>query len=388
MAGGDLCLNGKGFFFGSTNGYDMPSLQTWNPPAVDNRYNAFSAVGIDAVRMFFFNDGGMTCADPVDGGTIQTSPGVYSESALRALDIVVKKAKDRGIKILATFTNNQNDANGGMCRYLLWAGVISNPSEYNWDLATQYYQNASIKTWVKNYMTMLMNRTNTQTGIPYKNEPTIMAWEIMNEPRGSTWANPAIVRDWLREMAQHIKSVDPKHLVTTGEEGFDNDPPAYDSYITTNYMWAFNGSVGTSYTMNTAIPEIDFASIHNYQYFPGIANDTTAGRHWILGHNNIARRFGKPMFIGEYGLTTNGYGGGLWYYPGANYQPKIDAFSNWWALIESTPGISGDMLWQFVEDGSPWWLAYSPSNIYYTSDTLIWPLFQLHNERMKAKAGP
>ena len=28
-----------------------------------------------------------------------------------------------------------------------------------------------------------MNRTNTITGIPYRDDPTIMAWQLANEPR-------------------------------------------------------------------------------------------------------------------------------------------------------------------------------------------------------------
>jgi len=55
-------------------------------------------------------------------------------------------------------------------------------------------------------------------GFSIRNDPTIMAWELANEPRGFH-NNAAAFNTWLDDTVAHIKSLDPNHLVTTGCEG-------------------------------------------------------------------------------------------------------------------------------------------------------------------------
>ena len=53
---------------------------------------------------------------------------------------------------------------------------------------------------------------------PARPFPTIFAWNLMNEPRctGCGWALQA----WIEEMSLFVKSLDPLHMLTVGEEGF------------------------------------------------------------------------------------------------------------------------------------------------------------------------
>lgn len=60
-------------------------------------------------------------------------------------------------------------------------------------------------------------------------------------------------------MAAYVKSLDQKHLVTVGLEGF------YSSKSTENYgaipgRWA--ASLGSDFVNNSAVKDIDFASVH------------------------------------------------------------------------------------------------------------------------------
>lgn len=88
----------------------------------------------------------------------------------------------------------------------------------------------------------------------YKDEPTIMAWELANEPRckGSTgyvfflcprrrilsqWndrttsgsCTTKTITNWATDISAFIKSIDSNHLVAIGDEGFYNQPsnPSY-----------------------------------------------------------------------------------------------------------------------------------------------------------------
>ena len=53
-----------------------------------------------------------------------------------------------------------------------------------------------------------------------RDEPAIMAWELMNEPRCSGDFSASKLQHWIERTAEFLKSVDPNHLVTVGTEGF------------------------------------------------------------------------------------------------------------------------------------------------------------------------
>lgn len=66
---------------------------------------------------------------------------------------------------------------------------------------------------------------------------------------------------WITEMAAFVKSLDQKHLVTVGLEGF------YSFKSNVNYganpgNWA--AALGSDFINNSAIKDIDFASVHAY----------------------------------------------------------------------------------------------------------------------------
>lgn len=46
------------------------------------------------------------------------------------------------------------------------------------------------------YQTVL-TRVNTITGVPYKDDPTIFAWELMNEPRLTSDLSGATLQVWI-----------------------------------------------------------------------------------------------------------------------------------------------------------------------------------------------
>jgi len=69
------------------------------------------------------------------------------------------------------------------------------------------------------------------------------------------------LKAWIAEMAAYIKSLDKRHLVTVGLEGFYGLNTTNKSEVNPG-IWA--ASLGTDFILNSAIDNIDFASVHAY----------------------------------------------------------------------------------------------------------------------------
>lgn len=95
-------------------------------------------------------------------------------------------------------------------RYIEWSPTAGG--------RTDFYTDWYCRNTYRDHVRTFLNRRNKITGVVYKNDPTIFAWNLMNEPRctGCGWALQA----WIEEMSLFIKSLDPLHMVTVGEEGF------------------------------------------------------------------------------------------------------------------------------------------------------------------------
>ncbi|QRW07870.1 Cellulase (glycosyl hydrolase family 5 protein) [Ceratobasidium sp. AG-Ba] len=147
------------------------------------------------------------------------------------------------------------------------------PGSANHDL---FYTDLAVKEAFNKYVKGFVSR--------YKNEPTIVAWELANEPRckGSTgnWSGTCLtttITEWATEMSAYIKSIDSNHLVAIGDEGF------YDQPNGPNYP--YQGGEGIDFNADLKIPSIDFGTFHAY---PGSwaqsGNATLWGVQWIKDH--------------------------------------------------------------------------------------------------------
>lgn len=113
----------------------------------------------------------------------------------------------------------------------------------------------------KTHVKTILERRNAVNGRLYLEDPTILGWSLINEPRCETWkvANcVSYLQKWLEEMAAYVKSIDSRHLLTIGEEGFF---AANSPRVAANPAdWA--PLMGQNFSGNHMIPEIDFATVH------------------------------------------------------------------------------------------------------------------------------
>jgi hypothetical protein len=183
-----------------------------------------------------------------------------------------------------------------------------------------FYVDPRVKNAYKNYARTIITRKNTITGVAYNDEPAILGWEVLNEPHtkdeyerngGAVCRNTPggcvpgkLAYTWIAEMSAYIKSIDSKHLVSTGEEGYRADG---DTSCCHN-NWINGGFKGEDFTKNTALPTIDFATIHVYpDHWQITPNEYTwIGPNYIADRAKVAHSFNKPIIMEEYGME-NGY---------------------------------------------------------------------------------
>ncbi|PWA86089.1 Glycoside hydrolase, catalytic domain-containing protein [Artemisia annua] len=144
-----------------------------------------SSHGLSVARTWAFSDGGDT--------PLQYSPGSYNEKMFKGLDFVVAEARRYKIKLILSLVNNYENL-GGKEQYVNWARNQGQHLTSDDD----FFTNPVTKGFYKNHVKTVLNRYNTVNGVMYKNDPTIMAWELMNEPRCTSDTSGRTIQHWVQ----------------------------------------------------------------------------------------------------------------------------------------------------------------------------------------------
>lgn len=241
---------------------------------VDSTLAAAERLDVDVLRFKCGSAGGEnTCAGGVDGCdlTFQPRPGEFNELAFEHLDYIVAEAGRRGIRVIIPFVDNWGA--DGMAQYVEWAGGGENADFYAMPEAQERY---------RGFIETLLTRTNTLTGRVYREDPTVLMWELANEPR--LQADGELLRSWVAETADFIHDLEVAQLVSTGSDIY---PP--EVYETVH-----------------AVDGIDACSIHLWPQNWDEPEPERFGREYIAdrvrrGHETV----GKPVYLGEYGWRVN-----------------------------------------------------------------------------------
>lgn len=296
---------------------------------------------------------------------IQKAPGVYDEDVLAGLDFLIQEAGRRRMT-LVIFLNNFWDWSGGMPQYLSWTthrparGVDSTPWK-DWNrLQSTFYTDKAAQDMYRNYIAMVLGRTNTLTGLKYRDDPTIMAWELANEPRpGERDEDNDVVFQtflaWVDSTSAYLHSLDHRHLVTTGSEGYMGC--LYD-----------DGRVAKVH----ALRGIDYLVFHlwpkNWKWFDvdryGATIDDTLrqARDYASRHLAIGDALNKPAVMEEFGLDRDG---------GTSIERPTTCrdryYSALFAIIEESirrgGSAAGSNFWVWGGEGRPPHLGDAPDGV-------------------------
>jgi uncharacterized protein (TIGR03437 family) len=340
-AGSVLTLGGNPYRFNGNNlYYNQADIVYGRQAGVEETLDQMAALGMTVVRSNAYNDS-VQSSDPA---AIQLQPGVYAEASLVALDRSIALAKARNIRMILKLTNNW-DAYGGIRRYVFWQ-LGRAPVQSEWGL---FYTNETIRTWFKNYVKMIIERKNTVTGIAYRDEPAILAWELGNELRNPSVGGADALVQWTGEMATYIKQLDGNHLVADGGEGFDDDAGLYTGM---SNFYPVRGSEGCSFHRLVQLPDLDMISYHLYPAGWGI-NDGSDTAIYIRRHEELARDAGKAAYFGEYGKRAGDQSpGGCNLAPGRAFDgQRAQVYQAWLGYSAIEQATSGAILWQLINDG-------------------------------------
>jgi hypothetical protein len=232
---------------------------------------------------------------------INTGDWSFNEAQFQRLDYVMDSARRHGIRVMLALDNYWTD----------YGGIKATTDKLGIQML-EFFTNQDAKQMYRNYAAHLINRTNTVNHLKYSKDPTLFAWDLMNEPRmglyqdtsadKSLWdRNGSKMSAWINEMSAYIKRLDNNHLVTAGAEaqGF-----TFQSGGVT-YVY---GDTSEGYADDPLRildqPNIDFFTLHPYPN--SIWNNYTLAvtQSMITNYVKEGHRRGKPVVMQEWGIDN------------------------------------------------------------------------------------
>ena len=307
-ADGQFVRDGKPYYFVGANFWYGAILgsegEGGNRERLHKELDFLKSIGINNLRVLVGADGENGIKTRVKP-SLQVAPGVYNDTILAGLDYFMNELRERDMTAVL-YLNNSWEWSGGYSVYLQWSGhgdaVV--PAVDGWpaymEYVKQFPQSDSAKALFANHVNYIVSRTNRYNQIKYVDDPTIMSWQIGNEPRAFSDENKEPFARWMADVAAQIKSLDPNHMVSSGSEG----------------------SWGCEMDMNLfekihADPNINYLNIHIWPYnwswvkadsltelLPRAKENT---KKYIDDHMVIARKYSKPIVLEEFGFPRDGF---------------------------------------------------------------------------------
>ncbi|XP_024534939.1 mannan endo-1,4-beta-mannosidase 8 [Selaginella moellendorffii] len=366
-SGCQFTINGEPFYFNGWNSYWLMarSVDEANRINVQDMLKEAAGLGLTVCRTWAFNDAGYEA--------LQLSPGKYDEKVFQALDYAIEQAKQYGIRLLLVFVNNWDDY-GGKSQYCKWAREAG--VDVDTSTTDSFFSSPSTKDFYKAHIKAIVTRVNSISGIPYSEDPTIFGWELMNEPRCLADKTGDLLQHWIEEMANYVKSLDSKHLLTVGLEGFYGKSSP-ESLVANPQDWC--QYLGCDFVRNHLVPSIDFATIHAYHDAWRSDLDITGlmkqFKRWVRMHaQDTEEKLQMPLVIAEFGLS-NRFG----------VRCQRHMFKSLFDVVYESSilggAAAGTMIWQLLPEGMDGFKdSYA---IVASQEPVISKLLALQSQRLK-----
>ncbi len=252
---------------------------------------------------------------PPDAPTYVLAPGTFNEEAFKRLDLMMALANHYGIRIIFPLVNNWP-----------WMGGRPQYAAFRGKTPDQFWTDEQLIADFEVTIRHLLERTNTVTGVKYKDDKAILCWETGNELSAPF--------SWTKRIARYIKSIDGNHLVMDGSRGD----------ISNRYPSVQSGALTEA--------SIDIVTTHHYE------SDTTSIPAHIQANIDAIKRQ-KVYIVGEFGFA-----------PLPDNKAAIDK------IVSAQQDVAGALLWSLRfhnDDGGFYWHTEPAGNNLYRA--FLWPGF-------------
>ncbi len=263
--------------------------------------------------------------------TYVEGPGTFNEEAFKVMDTMLALASEYKVRVIIPLVNNWE-----------WMGGRPNYADFRNKNKNEFWTDRQLIKDFKKTIKYVLNRTNTVTGVKYKDDKTILAWESGNELE-----NPP---EWGIEIARYVKSIDKNHLFMDGFFAIHTDGIGPKNVFVQQY--------------SIDEPAIDIISTHHYEPTSAIMISNLKKTVNLVDGK-------KPLILGEFGfISVSG----------------IESVLNY---LMDEPAISGGLIWSLRrhdKDGGFYYHTEPFANVLYRA--YHWPGFddgEIYGERETMK---
>jgi len=218
-------------------------------------------------------------------------------NGMQKVDFLIAEAGKRRLRLIIAFLDFWSYT-GGAQQMRAWYG-----SE---DKSGFFFDDPRTKRDYRSWVSHVVQRVNSLTGLAYRDDPTIMAWELMNEGN----AKPDALRlTWTAEMSAFVKALDPNHLVSSGHANVSEK------------------------LADLTIPSLDFGTWHGYPLYYKLT--VQQFDQLITEFCQLAVRAGKPVLLEEFGYARSN-------------QNANEAYALWLTTLTRDPNCAGWLVWRLV----------------------------------------
>lgn len=403
VEGVHFCLDGQPYYFVGTNvwygGYLGSAGEIGDRERLERELDRMKTHGITNVRVL-----GISEASDLKRAVrpaAMTKPGEYDEALLAGLDFFLAEMAKRDMKAVI-YVNNFWQWSGGMSQYVTWftgEPAIDPDVSGDWngfmDNSAKFYAIEAAQAAYRDVIATLISRKNTVTGTVYAEDPTIMSWQLANEPRPGSDANgrakAEIFTHWIDDTAKYIGELAPKQLVSTGNEGWMGTAGDRDLFVESHRS-----------------PNVDYLTFHlwaaNWSWYdPKNAAATyesawQKAREYLDWHIDAAKTLDKPIVLEEFGINRDdgAYAvSATTEFRDRYYRAVFDllheraaagdpiAGSNFWAWGGTGRTTNADFMWKPGDDfvGDP---PQEPQGLYsvFDTDASTLAIIDAHAEKM------